>query len=104
MLSNYVRVHIKPHVPIPPEGVRAQGVSEGVLIMWDETVQKDVSGYNVYRYERGRKHELLATLNINTNEFIDKKVRNGNLYFYYITCIDGGKNESAPSREISIRP
>jgi fibronectin type 3 domain-containing protein len=103
-LSNPVRIHVQSQAPIPPEGVRAQRTSEGVLVQWDETIQKDAAGFNVYRYEREKKHERVASLKLKELEFTDKKIHRGNLYFYYVTCVDSKKVESSPSREISIRP
>jgi fibronectin type 3 domain-containing protein len=103
-LSAPVRLEINISSPIPPEGVRAQSIKDGVLVKWDETFQKDISGFNLYRYERGKKHEIVATLKSNEMQFIDKKVQKGELYFYYVTCVNSKKIESAPSREVGIRP
>jgi fibronectin type 3 domain-containing protein len=103
-LSNPVRAEVFLTMPVPPEGIRARKTDAGVLVQWDETFQKDVAGYNVYRYIRGITPKFIGGVKQNTLEYTDKAVRKGELYFYYITTVTSKTVESLPSREVSIRP
>jgi hypothetical protein len=49
-----VQVEYKKLPPVPPADVRAIPTEEGVRITWGEVVQERLTGYKLYRYERGK--------------------------------------------------
>ncbi len=89
--------------PVPPAGLRAVKMKDGISIQWNETFQPDIAGFNVYCYQRGKKPKLLGTVKSDQLQYIDKTARAGYLYFYYVTCLNSKKFESKPSTEVGIR-
>jgi len=67
-LSASVQVEYKKLPPAPPADVRAIPTTEGVRITWGEVVQERLTGYKLYRYERGKTPTVLATLKPETNK------------------------------------
>ncbi|MFN3394214.1 MAG: fibronectin type III domain-containing protein, partial [Candidatus Thermochlorobacter sp.] len=102
-MSAPVQVEYKKLPLAPPADVRAAATTEGVKITWGETVQERLSGYRLYRYERGKTPTVLATLQPDQQEFLDKSAKKGALYFYFITSLEK-EGESAPSEEVGVRP
>jgi fibronectin type 3 domain-containing protein len=90
--------------PIPPAALRAQSEKGSVIITWDQTVQENLTGYRVYRYESGMKPVALKTLAPAATSYTDASVKHGTLYFYFITALGRKNAESTASPEISIRP
>ncbi|HZV12823.1 MAG TPA: hypothetical protein VFA55_06370 [Candidatus Kapabacteria bacterium] len=87
----------------PPAGLRAQSTPDGIAMNWDTTHEANVTGFKVYRYERGKKPQMMATTTLDDREYTDTKAQKGRLYFYYITAVGAHEKESAPCDEISIR-
>jgi hypothetical protein len=102
-MSASVQVEYKKLPPVPPADVRAIPTEEGVRITWGEVVQERLTGYKLYRYERGKTPTVLATLKPNEQTFLDKSAKKGTLYFYFVTSI-AKTDESVPSEEVGLRP
>jgi len=101
--SSSMRVNI-PEIPIvPPAGLTAINIDDGIMISWQPALQKNISGYKIYRYERGAPPKQIGSVNSDVNEFIDKAVISGNLYFYFIIAVSVNGRESMPSEELGIR-
>lgn len=103
-LSNFAtaQLEIKTDYMIPPSGLRAQQVFEGIILNWGEIETERLAGYRIYRYKRGEDPTPVATVNTAV-QYTDKTVLNGELYFYYITSLYIDGKESRPGEEISIR-
>jgi fibronectin type 3 domain-containing protein len=103
-LSNPVVAQIKGISVIPPAGVSAKKANGGIEITWYEGELQNLYGYRIYRYERGKKPIYLGIVrNGSEPVFEDKKVKSGNLYFYYVTSYLISGEESEPSLEVGIR-
>jgi|GEM_PF-1319118 len=75
-----------------------------VLINWSTSIQGTfkVKGYYLYRGEDSENFSLIATLNSETNRYLDKDVKGGKIYYYYIKAFDELGNESDPSDIVTI--
>ncbi len=102
-MSAAVQVEYKKLLPVPPADVRAIPTPEGVRITWGEVVQERLTGYKLYRYERGKTPAALATFKLDEHTFLDKSAKKGTLYFYFVTSIAKAE-ESLPSEEVGLRP
>ena len=103
-LSNPVTVRIESSQDnlIPPSGIHAQTVAEGIMLQWGEIDSKIISEYRIYRNKRGDEPTVLAS--VKSNQYLDKNVTKGELYFYHITSVSKDGKESIPGEEVSIRP
>jgi hypothetical protein len=101
-LSASVQVEYKKLPPAPPADVRAIPTTEGVRITWGEVVQERLTGYKLYRYERGKTPTVLATLKPDEQTFLDTSAKKGTLYFYFVTSV-AKTDESVPSEEVGLR-
>ena len=78
---------------------------EGVLLVWEETEEENILGYNIYR--RAYNENEYKRINIETVEkikYMDKEIESGKEYFYRITAVNNlpEQNESPMSEEIKI--
>ena len=103
-LSNPVEVKINSISVIPPAGISAKKVNGGIEITWYEAELQNLSGYRIYRYERGKNPIYLGIVKNGSGPvYEDKKVKSGHLYFYYVTSYLISGEESKPSLEVGIR-
>lgn len=101
--SSSIKISI-PEAPIlPPAGLTAISIDEGIKISWQPTSQQNNKGYKIYRYERGRIPKEIGSVNAETYEYLDKSCTNGNLYFYFVKTVNNKGKESVPSEELGIR-
>ena len=90
-------------VPVP-EGLAAFPVETGIRLTWNQAQMEGLKEYKIYRYVRGGKPSPVGTVkNDATPEFIDKLVKSGQLYFYYITSVSNDNRESKPTGEVGVR-
>jgi hypothetical protein len=91
-----------PAAPSPVTLASANGV---ISLFWPASVEKDVTGYQVYRSESPETaNENWVRLNpqpLTTVTFHDDRVVIGKKYFYRVTAIDRFDNESEPSTVVS---
>jgi len=101
--SSSIKISI-PEVPIlPPAGLSAISIDEGIKISWQPTSQQNNKGYKIYRYERGEEPKEIGSVNAETYEYLDKSCTYGNLYFYFVKTVNNKGKESIPSEELGIR-
>jgi len=101
--SSSIKISI-PEAPIlPPAGLTAISIDEGIKISWQPTSQQNNKGYKIYRYERGQEPKEIGSVNAETYEYLDKSCTNGNLYFYFVKTVNNKGKESVPSEELGIR-
>jgi fibronectin type 3 domain-containing protein len=89
----------KPGSPSLPE-LRARDNS--ILISWGSVDNPDIEHYRIYKYEADKKPIILAVTDSKTLHFTDKNVKQGVLYFYFITAIDKHERESDQSRIVTM--
>jgi hypothetical protein len=74
-----------------------------VTLNWTASVSKGV-GYRVYRATRsGGPYTIVQMAPIYVTSFTDSTVQAGQTYFYVVTSVDKVANESAFSKEISVK-
>ena len=103
-LSSTISITTEPVIVFPPAGIIARRSADGILITWNETIQKNIKAYKIYRYQRGYEAELISSVTpVENSEYLDKNVTAGNLYFYFLKSVDTTDVESLPSKEVGIR-
>lgn len=90
-----------PEIPVP-FGLTAYKNELGVILQWDEVRYSDLKEVKLYRYERGAKPQLLASLKPDELSYVDKQTGKGKLFFYYLVSSDRANNQSKPSEEVSV--
>ena len=84
--------------------VATDGV-EQVDLNWADNIESDLAGYNVYRnvISGGPYTKITGSLLI-TSSYIDTSISPGTTYYYVVTAVDNGANESGYSNEDSATP
>ncbi|MBO0910175.1 MAG: fibronectin type III domain-containing protein [Acidobacteria bacterium] len=89
--------------PSTPEGLEAVSSGPGqkpfVDLVWNANIERDLSGYNVYRRERAGGFEKINADLVKTPAFRDPDVAAGRQYFYSVSAVDVRGNESPRSEE-----
>ncbi|MBW6500613.1 MAG: hypothetical protein K0B05_04390 [Bacteroidales bacterium] len=88
---------------MPPEILRAVNTAEGILISWGQITDENIVSVKIYRSQTGGQPSVIATLQKDSEEFLDKSVSSGELYIYEISMSDEGNMEYGKSRGVSIR-
>jgi fibronectin type 3 domain-containing protein len=91
--------------PAAPAGLIAtKGVGQ-VSLNWNDNTEDDLDGYNVYRSTTsGGPYSQINGSLVATSNYTDTGVTNGATYYYVVTAVDLGSNESGYSNEDSARP
>jgi len=88
--------------PAPPTGLSVVYTSQAVELVWTASPEPDLAGYNVYRREGSGPTQKVNQEIVRTPVFRDTSVAEGRQYFYRVTALDLGNNESLPSQEVSV--
>ncbi len=86
----------------PPANLKARVVKRDVVLKWDEVAQPAATGFKLYRYTRGSRPSLVATLKTDDLEYTDTKPGAVSPVFYYLTTTGKHGAESEPGPETSI--
>jgi fibronectin type 3 domain-containing protein len=90
---------------IPPEnptGLVASGGQEQIDLDWNDNTDDDIWTYNVYRsLTSGMGYTKINSSPVYGSEYIDSNLYGGGEYFYVVTALDYGNNESGYSNEDS---
>jgi hypothetical protein len=91
--------------PDAPTNLRAAAGDSKISLGWDDlTIEPDLAGYRVYSSTApGGPFNLHASVAI-TDEYLDLSVINTVAYYYQVTALDTGSNESGPSNIASALP
>jgi len=91
--------------PAPPTGLAATAGDAQVSLDWDDNTESDRAGYNVYwaTEESGPYTKLNGAL-LASSDYLDSGLENGTTYYYVVTAVDTGSNESDISSEASATP
>ena len=88
--------------PAPPVGLVAAGTDTEVALDWDDSLEPDLAGYNVYRStSRGGPHTRVNLALVAGSEYTDTGLSRAVVYYYLLTAVDDGGNESGRSAEVS---
>jgi hypothetical protein len=87
--------------PDPPANLAASASRAGIALTWDANSESDLAGYNVYRSTSPGVtigSPINASLVTGTS-YLDSNVTDGVTYYYVVTAVDTGSNESTASNE-----
>ena len=90
--------------PDPPTGLAASASTDGIGLVWDPNSEGDLAGYNVYRSASPGVSTAGSPINASllaSPPFLDSDVVDGATYYYVVTAVDAGANESGASNEVS---
>ena len=103
--SNEVDVLIGDEAPAPPSALSAAGGDQEIALDWDDNSEVDLAGYHVYRaQETGGPYTLITPTPVLQSSYTDVNLTNGETYFYVVTALDAGNDESGLSSETSATP
>lgn len=95
--SNIIEIKL-PDVTPPkrPVWVGAKSIKGALLLEWKASASKDLKGYKLYK-GRGNKQALIADVPKDKLTYTDKTAKPGQKVWYFLTAVDGDKNESEKS-------
>jgi len=77
--------------------------NKGIQIRLSKIAIRDIKKYKIYRYQRNEIPKVIAELPVSNEEYLDKKVKRGKLYFYFTTLINNEGKESLKGKEAGLR-
>ena len=81
--------------PAAPTGLTATAGNNTVSLDWNDNGEGDLAGYNVYRSTTSGSGYAKQNSSLLTNsDYNDSNVSNGTTYYYVVTAVDAGSNES----------
>lgn len=87
-----VAVHLA-EIPAAPVGLRLTRAGEKLSLEWNDNLESDLVGYNVYRQRLGQGgFQTLNTSPVDASEFVDEASIGD--FLYYVTAVDSSQNES----------
>jgi len=109
MHVNYLKMTVYTIVdedaPAAPANLSVAAGNEQVSLEWNDNVEEDMNGYNVYRSPAsGGPYGKLNTSLVVESNYIDVTVANGTTYYYAVTAVNTGGSESGYSNEVSAKP
>jgi len=92
-------------LPLAPSGVSALPFFHGMSLAWLRNTELDLAGYNVYRSTVSES----AYVRVNDTVLVDTGYRDSGLlsdtmYYYVVTAVDTGTDESPNSAEVRGKP
>jgi hypothetical protein len=88
--------------PAAPTGLVAITGTDHVVLDWNDNIETDLAGYNIYRAEtHGSGYGKLNTSLVTASDYNDDTITVGTTYYYVVTAVDTNNNESAYSNESS---
>ncbi|GEM_PF-3279453 len=89
--------------PAAPTGLTATSGSGQIALNWNDNSEGDLAGYNVYRSKTsGSGYQLLnSSALLASSAYTDTTVSADNTYYYVVTAVDNGDNESDYSAQAS---
>jgi len=91
--------------PAAPTGLVAIPGEAEISLDWNDNAEDDIDGYNIHRSEAlGGPYSQINVSLASTSDYTDTDVTNGVTYYYVVTAVDLGSNESGYSNEDSAIP
>jgi fibronectin type 3 domain-containing protein len=92
--------------PPVPSGVMAVRTGSGIRVIWDGSMDADITGYRIYRRTAaGSAFSLIGKVNSPSTTFVDSSAAEDVRYYYTVTAVDNSNpaNESGKSKEATLR-
>jgi len=91
--------------PAAPAGLTASRGDGQVSLDWNDNGESDLAGYNVYRSTTpGAGYVKVNGTLLAGSNYLDSGLTNGTTYYYVVTAVDTGSNQSGYSSEVSATP
>jgi hypothetical protein len=87
--------------PAPPTGLSGVANVTGAALDWNVSPEPDMDHYTVYR-EPPVPPTAFGPVPAALPSYLDNLVTAGNVYRYWVTAVDMGFNESAPSETVEV--
>ncbi len=85
--------------PGPPRYLNAVVEKGTAVLLWSAPEDRDVSGYRIYRQEKGGPDRVLLQSGLIVDlSYRDNKVQPGKVYEYSVTAVDTHGNEGSPAQ------
>ncbi|HPW25451.1 MAG TPA: FlgD immunoglobulin-like domain containing protein, partial [Candidatus Syntrophosphaera thermopropionivorans] len=92
-------------IPLTPENFKVEPVYRAVSLSWNENLELDLAGYNLYRSQTEGELGIQIGGLLTQNSFLDRDVIGSENYYYYRLCaIDQDGNRSEFTSAIKTRP
>ena len=95
----FVQHRIDRTPPAAPRNVKAEGHSGYIEIVWEQGEETDLVGYQLYKKENSGEYQLVAD-SLQQLNYIDRKVKEGVTFAYYLIAEDKAGNLSEQSGEV----
>ena len=90
---------------IPPEaptGLTSEVIGGTVSLNWDDNIEGDLYGYDIYRSKTsGEDYTRINLVRTKDSNYTDTNVAGNNTYYYVVTAVDTNFNYSYASEEVS---
>ena len=87
-------------IPAAPTGLVATPGDEEISLDWNDNTEVDINGYNVHRSDTGGgPYDKINVSLVATSNYTDTPLYGGGTYYYVVTAVDNGSNESGNSDE-----
>jgi len=97
--------HADLNPPAAPTNLMATAGDKQVDLDWDDNAEVDLNGYNVYRSQTsGGTYTKVNGSPLSSSNYTDTGLTGGVTYYYVVTAVDLGSNESGYSVEASATP
>ena len=93
--------------PSAPTGLTAAGAKKKIDLTWSastDTGSSGLAGYTVWRGTGGASGSFTAIATSQSSSYSDTTVANKVTYWYRVTALDGGGNQSQPSNVVAAKP
>ncbi|MFC1943115.1 fibronectin type III domain-containing protein [Chloroflexota bacterium] len=98
--SNQASATANDIAPLVPTGLAATGGDEEISLDWNDNTEGDLWGYYIYSSNNtGGPYNYVDNVTAPTNIYIDTGLYGGGTYYYVVTAVDSGSNESGDSDE-----
>ncbi|MFC1920494.1 fibronectin type III domain-containing protein [Chloroflexota bacterium] len=103
--SNEAYDTVVDYPPAQPTGLTAQRGNEKIDLNWDDNVEGDLAGYNIYRSLVSDNYSETPYVSLwASSDYTDTGLTGGVPYYYVVTAVDFGTNESTASNQTSATP
>ncbi len=90
--------------PDAPIGLMADGGDGFTSLTWAANTEDDLALYRIYRNTQATPTTPIDSVSAGVESYVDDSVTNGMTYYYCLTAVDDGGNESAYSDTVSAYP
>ncbi|HSR36646.1 MAG TPA: hypothetical protein VLL73_05640 [Desulfurivibrionaceae bacterium] len=90
--------------PAPPQQVTVVASAEGIKLVWDAVLERDLAGFRIYRRLSGEaRAKRIGEVGASSVAFVDSQPPRGmSMWHYAVTAYDQAGNESQPSMEVTF--